>query len=42
MVVMLHLQMPPLQSTGDYPLSYKFVAPLQLTFGYNFYYNKSK
>lgn len=42
MVLRLHLQTPPLRSTGDYPLSYKFIAPLQLTFGYNFYYNKRK
>lgn len=42
MVIMLRLQAPPFQSTGDYPLSYKFVAPLQLTFGYNLYYNKRK
>lgn len=42
MKLMLHLQIPPLQRTGDYPLSYRFVAPLQLTFGYNFYYNKRK
>jgi hypothetical protein len=42
MMIMLHLQTPPFQSRGDYPLSYNFIAPLQLTFGYNFYYNKSK
>lgn len=42
MKLMLHIQSPPLRSTGDYPLSYKFIAPLQLTFGYNFYYNKRK
>ena len=42
MVIMLHLQTPPLKSRGDYPLSYKFVAPLQLTFGYNLFYNKRK
>jgi hypothetical protein len=42
MKLMIHIQSPPLRKTGDYPLSYKFVAPLQLTFGYNFYYNKRK
>jgi len=42
MKLMLRIQSPPLQSRGDYPLSYRFVAPLQLTFGYNFYYNKRK
>lgn len=40
MMIMLHLQTPPFQSRGHYPLSYNFIAPLQLTFGYNFYYNK--
>ncbi len=40
--LMLHLQTPLLQDMGKYPLSYKFAAPLQLTFGYNFYYSKSK
>ncbi len=42
MMIMLHLQSPPIQNVGDYPLSYKFVAPLQLTFGYNLFYNKRK
>lgn len=40
MMIMLHVQTPPFQSRGDYPLSYNFIVPLQLTFGYNFYYNK--
>lgn len=42
MVLRLHIQTPPLNSTGDYPLSYRFIAPLQLTFGYNLFYNKRK
>lgn len=39
-VLLLHLQTQPLGVIGDYPLSYKTMAPLQLTLGYNFYYNK--
>ena len=42
MFLMLHLQGPPVQSTGDYPLSYKYIAPLQLTYGYKLFYNKRK
>ena len=42
MFLMLHLQSPPLQNVGDYPLSFKFVAPLQLTYGYTLFYNKRK
>lgn len=42
MVLRLHIQTPPLNSTGDYPLSYRFIAPLQLTFGYNLFYNNRK
>lgn len=38
--LMLHIQTPLLIERGRYPLSYKFAAPLQLTFGYNFYYKK--
>lgn len=38
MMMMLHLQSPLLKWTNDYPMSYKFISPLQLTFGYNFYY----
>ena len=38
----LNLQTPLLLSIGRYPLSYKFVAPLSLTFGYNLYYNNIK
>ncbi len=38
----LHLQTSLLADLGRYPLSYKSVAPFQLTFGYNFYYNKNK
>ena len=42
MVLRLHIQTPPFRSIGDYPLSYRFIAPLQLTFGYNLFYNKRK
>src|SRR5579862_1431153 len=42
LMLMFHVQTPLFATTGSYPLSYKFVAPLQLTFGYNFYYNKRK
>ncbi len=38
-MIMLHLQSPLLANRGDYPLSYRFVAPLQFTFGYNFIYH---
>ena len=40
MMLMLHLQTPLLKGNRDYQLSYKYMAPMQLTFGYNFYYNK--
>jgi hypothetical protein len=41
MILMLRAQSPLIdESNGSYPLSYKDVAPLQLGFGYNFYYNK--
>jgi hypothetical protein len=40
MILMLHLQTPLFKKKGDYLLSYKYIAPLQLTFGYLFYYNK--
>lgn len=42
MFLMLHVQSPPFQNSGDYPLSFKFVAPLQLTYGYTLFYNKRK
>jgi len=42
MLLMLHLQSPLLTSQYNYPLSYQFIAPLQLTFGYNLFYNKRK
>jgi hypothetical protein len=42
MQIMLHAQTPLLRIIDDYPMSYKSIAPLQLTFGYNFYYNKRK
>jgi hypothetical protein len=40
MMLMLHLQTPLLKRNRDYELSYKYMAPMQLTFGYNFYYNR--
>lgn len=40
MMLMLHLQTPLLKGNRDYLLSYKYMAPMQLTFGYNFYYHK--
>jgi len=40
MMLMLHLQTPLLKGERDYLLSYKYIAPMQLTFGYNFSYNK--
>ena len=42
MMIMLHLQTPLLKGKRDYKLSYNCMAPIQLTFGYNFYYNKRK
>jgi hypothetical protein len=42
LMAMLHIQTTMDASEGNYPLSYKFVAPMQLTLGYNFYYNKLK
>ena len=39
-MIMLHLKTPLLKGARDYLLSYKYIAPLQLTFGYNFFYNK--
>ncbi|MEO8854786.1 MAG: hypothetical protein ABI359_13470, partial [Ginsengibacter sp.] len=35
MMIMLHLQTPLLKGDRDYALSYKYLAPLQLTIGYN-------
>lgn len=41
--LMLHIQTPTgFGKANDYPLSYKSIAPLQLTFGYHFYYNMKK
>lgn len=40
LMAMLHIQTGMSASEGNYPLSYRFVAPMQLTLGYNFYYNK--
>jgi hypothetical protein len=42
LLIMLHLQSPLAAGTGAYPLSYRYVAPLELTVGYNFYYNKNR
>lgn len=42
MFLMIKIQAPPLQTTGDYPLSFKYIAPLQLTYGYKLFYNKKK
>lgn len=39
---MLHIQSPLIKQLPDYTLSYKYMAPVQLTFGYNFFYNKKK
>jgi hypothetical protein len=36
--LMLHIQTPTAFGKDDYPLSYKSIAPMQLTFGYHFYY----
>lgn len=41
--VMLHVQTPTgFGEKNAYPLSYKSIAPMQLTFGFHFYYNKKK
>jgi hypothetical protein len=41
--LMLHMQTPTaFGNKDDYPLSYKSIAPLQLTFGYHFYYKNKK
>jgi len=42
LLFMLHVQSALLDNTGKYALSYKFIAPLQLTVGYNFNYNRKK
>ncbi len=43
MFLMLHLQTPPLVSSLNYyAMTYKLIAPLQLTFGYKLIYNKRK
>lgn len=42
MFLRLYVQSPLLASTGNYPLSYKYIAPLQLTYGYKLFYNKRK
>jgi len=40
--VRIHIQSPLIRKAPDYTLSYKYMAPMQLTFGYNFFYNKKK
>ncbi len=40
LMVMLHIQTGTSDHDGDYKLSYNPIVPLQLTFGYNFYYKK--
>ncbi len=42
MFLMLQAQTLPIQTTGDYPLSYKFIAPLQFTYGYKLFFKKRK
>ena len=42
MFLMLQFQTPPIQTTGDYPLSYKFIAPIQFTYGYKLFFKKKK
>jgi hypothetical protein len=39
-IVMLHAQSGMLSDKGSYPLSYEFIAPLQLNLGYTFCYIK--
>lgn len=40
--VRIHIQSPLIRKPSDYTLSYKYMAPTQLTFVYNFFYNKKK
>jgi hypothetical protein len=40
LMIMLHAQTGMLAGRGSYPLSYRFIAPMQLNFGYTFSYNK--
>ena len=42
MFLMLYVQSPLLIDIGRYPLSYKSIAPLQLTYGYKLFYNRRK
>lgn len=43
MFFMLHIQSPLIAyDMNKYPVSYKTVAPLKFTYGYNFYYNKKR
>lgn len=42
MFLRIGVQTPLLISAGRYPLSYKYIAPLQLTYGYKLFYNKRK
>jgi len=39
-IAMFHAQSGMLATKGSYPLSYEFISPLQLNFGYTFNYNK--
>lgn len=40
MMAMIRFQSPTTASKNDYPHAFKSIAPLQLTFGYNFFYKK--
>ncbi len=42
MMAMIRIQSPTTISNNDYPHAFKSIAPLQLTFGYNFFYKKIK
>jgi hypothetical protein len=42
LLLMLHLQTPTFTRKDDYLFAFKSIAPLQLTFGYKFYYKKRK
>lgn len=42
LAIMLHAQSPLAAGIGDYDMTYRYVAPLQLTVGYNFFYNKKR
>lgn len=42
MMFKLHIQTPTFTQKDNYPSAYRSIAPLQLTFGYSFYYKKRK